>query len=245
MQVRAIKDALAHRHPVACGLRWPKVLKGDAIVQVPPPNAVEDGHSIALVGYVDGAQKDGGTFIFRNSWGPKWGNHGYGSMSVAYARAYANDALWLELEPPNAEVPLERFEGESQPVAASGRCRFSVQDMTPWERLMWSRGKQLMCAAEKEGFVELAIEVRKAGRYRLRVLATAAPRLWHDPHGADGKPLEPKFDLYCGRVSPSGTLELGDYTFGPGQHRIRFTSVGKNAASAGFSFGIDAIDLLK
>ncbi len=244
-QIQAIKDALARRHPVACGLRWPKVLKGDAIVQVPPPGAVEDGHSIALVGYTDGAQKEGGTFIFRNSWGPKWGNHGYGSMSVAYARAYANDAIWLELEPPNAEVPLERFEGESQPVVASGRCRVSVQDMAPWEKLMWSRGKQLMCAAEKEGFVELAMDVRKAGRYRLRVLATAAPDYGTIRMALDGKLLGPRFDLYCGRVSPSGTLELGDYNLGAGQHRIRFVSVGKNPASAGFSFGIDAIDLLK
>ena len=32
-QVRAIKEALAHGHPVACGLRWPKVLKGPALIR--------------------------------------------------------------------------------------------------------------------------------------------------------------------------------------------------------------------
>ncbi len=109
---------------------------------------------------------------------------------------------------------------------------------------MWSHGKQLFCGAEKEGFVELALEVRKPGRYRLRVLATAAPDFGTIRMALDGKWLEPQFDLYCGRVSPSGTLELGTHAFTAGRHRIRFSNVGKNAASAGYSFGIDAIDLL-
>jgi hypothetical protein len=109
---------------------------------------------------------------------------------------------------------------------------------------MWSQGKQLFCGAQKEGFVELAMEVRKPGRYRFRVLATAAPDFGTIRVAFDGRWLEPQFDLYCGRVSPSGTLELGIHTFTAGQHRIRFHSAGKNAASAGYFFGIDAIDLL-
>jgi hypothetical protein len=52
------------------------------------------------------------------------------------------------------------------------------------------------------------------------------------------------YGLYCGRVLPSGTLELGVHDFTAGRHRIRFGNAGKNAASAGYSFGIDAIDLL-
>jgi hypothetical protein len=40
---------------------------------------------------------------------------------------------------------------------------------------MWSQGKQLMCIAKNGGFVELGLDVRQAGRYRVRVLATAAP----------------------------------------------------------------------
>ncbi len=243
-QLRAIKEALAHGHPLACGLRWPKVLKGPELIEVPPPGAVEDGHSIALVGYTDGAKDNGGVFIFRNSWGPKWGNGGYGTMSYAYVRAYANDVLWLELGPPNSEVPVERFEAAAVPLIAFGRCKCSVQDMGQWERAMWTQGRQLFCNAEKEGFAELALEVHKPGTYRLRVLATAAPDYGTIRMALDGKWLEPKFDLYCGRVSPSGTLELGNFTFPAGQHRIRFQSVGKNPASGGFSFGIDAVDLL-
>jgi hypothetical protein len=244
VQMRAVKDALAHGHPVACGLRWPKTLKGYELTQVPPPNAVEDGHSIALVGYVNNSQNNGGVSLFRNSWGPKWGKNGYGSISYAYTRTYANDALWLELGPPDSEVPVERFEAHALPVVASGRCRSNAQDMGEWERAMWTRGKQLFCSAENGGFVELAMEVHKPGRYRFRVLATAAPDFGTIRMALDGRWLEPQFDLYCGRVSPSGTLELGTYAFTAGRHRIRFSSAGKNTASAGYSFGIDAIDLL-
>ncbi len=243
-QIHAIKAALAHGHPVACGLRWPKTLKGYELIQVPPPNAVEDGHSIALVGF-DDSRNNGGVFLFRNSWGPKWGKNGYGIISYAYTRTYANDALWLELGPPNSEVPVERFEAESLPVVASGRCHCNAQDMTPWERALWTNGKQLFCAAEKGGFVELAIEVRKPGTYRFRVLATAGPDFGRIRIALDGKWLGPHFDLYCGRVSPSGTLELGAHDFTAGRHRIRFSNKGKNAASGGYSFGVDAIDLLR
>ncbi|MGA2259412.1 MAG: C1 family peptidase [Thermoguttaceae bacterium] len=242
-QLSAIQRALTHGHPVACGLRWPKTLKGYEVIQVPPPNAVEDGHSIALVGYFHDP-KQGDIFLFRNSWGPKWGKNGYGTISAAYVRAYANDAIWLELGPPKSEVPLERFEAESAPVLSSGRCRWNVQDMAQYEGAMWSKGKQLLCQAEAGGFIGLALNVRKSGAYRLRVLATAAPDFGAIHVILDGRPLAPRFDLYSGRVSPSGSLELGNFTFAAGQHRIRFVSSGKNPASAGHSFGIDAVDLL-
>ena len=242
-QLSALEEALVHGHPVACGLRWPKTLKGYEVIQVPPPRAVEDGHSIALVGYLHDP-KQGAVFIFRNSWGPRWGKNGYGTISWAYVRAYANDALWLELGPPHSEVPLERFEAESAPVLASGRCHRNVQDMAPFEGAMWSKGKQLFCQAEKGGFIELAMNVHKPGTYRLRALATAAPDYGTIHVVLDGRRLAPLFDLYCGRVSPSGSLELGAFTFITGQHRIRFVSSGKNPASAGYSFGVDAVDLL-
>ena len=112
------------------------------------------------------------------------------------------------------------------------------------EKTLWSRGKQLFCGAEKEGYVELAMHVEKAARYRLRILATAAPDYGTIRTALDGKRLPPQFNLYSGRVSPAGSLELGDHHFTVGQHRLRFSSSGKNAASTGYYFGIDAIDLL-
>ena len=171
-----IKRALADGHPVACGLRWPKKLHGSELLAVPPPHEVFDGHSIALVGYEDDpAKPGGGAFLFRNSFGPAWGNHGYGVMSYAYVRAYANDALWLRLGPPGSEVPTVRYEAESMPVLAKAKSTASSQSMSDFQRAMWSGGRQLFCSAERGGSIDLGFEVPVAGSYRIRVLATAAP----------------------------------------------------------------------
>jgi hypothetical protein len=37
---------------------------------------------------------------------------------------------------------------------------------------------------------------------------------------------------------------LGTHDLIPGKHRLRFTVAGKNPASKGYSFGLDAVDLL-
>ena len=244
-QFLAVRAALAAGQPVACGLRWPKVLKGHKLIEVPPPDGVYDGHSIVLTGYRDDPAKRGdGAFLFRNSQGTRWGDGGYGVMSYAYARAYANDAVWLGLGPPDSEVPVERFEAESLTVLARDRCETSTQDMATWGGPMWSQGTQLFCRAGSGGYVELGFAVRKAGRYRLRVLATAAPDFGKVRAALDGKPAGPVFDLYCGRVCPSGSLELGTHDLAAGPHRLRFTAVGSDAASTGTLFGLDAIDLV-
>jgi hypothetical protein len=92
--------------------------------------------------------------------------------------------------------------------------------------------------------VELGFAVRTAGRYRLRVLATAAPNCGAVRVALDGKRPEQDFSLYSGRVSPAGSLELGTIALAAGRHKLRIESAGKPAGSTGFSFGLDAIDLL-
>jgi hypothetical protein len=245
-EFHALKQALARGHPIACGLRWPKSSTGgDRLLQVPPADKVEDGHSISLVGYEDDAsQPSGGIFRFRNSWGPKWGKDGYGIMSYAYVRAYLNDALWLEWGPPHSELPRERFQANVLPVHARFRCDVSTQAMKPWGSGMWSHGKQLFCRAEPKGFVEIEFQVKKTGRYRLRVEGTVAPDYGIIRIAVDGRPTGRTFDLYSGMVGPSGPLELGVHNLAATKHRIRFTAIGKNAVSDNFWFGVSAIDLL-
>ncbi len=244
-EFHVLKQALANGHPVACGLRWPKNSKGDdRLLQVPPADKVEDGHSIAIVGYEDDASiPGGGLFRIRNSWGPKWGINGYGVMSYAYLRAYLNDALWLEWGPPRSEVPKERFQVDVLPVRAKARCELTTQEMKPWGSGMWSHGKQLFCRAEAKGFVEVEFRVKEAGRYRLRVEGTVAPDYGIIRVALNGKQEGPPFDLYSGRVSPSGPLELGIHKMAATEHRMRFMVVGKNAVSENHWFGVSNIDL--
>jgi C1A family cysteine protease len=60
-------------------------------------NPMFDGHSIDLVGYHEGSEfPGGGYFIFRNSFGPRFGHGGYGFVSFDYIRKYANDAIVIQ-----------------------------------------------------------------------------------------------------------------------------------------------------
>jgi hypothetical protein len=243
-----IKRALADEHPVAIGVRWPNTndnaLLESQLVTPPAPKELMDGHAIALVGYEDDAKKPGGgVFTFRNSFGAKWSDHGYGTMSYAYARKYANDVLWLEYGAPRSEVPARRVEAEAMRPLAIRRCITSIQDMSPWEGALWSGGKQLYCQAEQGGSVEFALQVLKGGLHRIAVLATAAPDYGVVRADLDGKRAGTAFDLYSGRVCPAGNLELGTFDLSAGEHRLLLTATDKNPSSKGYSFGLDAVDL--
>ena len=75
-----------------CGLRWPKETAWTGeVLEVCPPEAVFDGHSVLLVGYRnDPALPGGGAFRIRNSNRPA-----SGFLPYAYVSAYLNDAAWI------------------------------------------------------------------------------------------------------------------------------------------------------
>ncbi len=108
---------------------------------------------------------------------------------------------------------------------------------------MWSGGRHLLCQAEPGGSVTLELANRRGGRCRLRVLATAAPDFGVVRVALDGKHMGHEINLYSGRVCPSGAIELGVVDLPAGRHALRFTSVGKDPASANVWFGIDAVEL--
>lgn len=88
-----VKNRLRQGIPVCAGLRWPTQEKWTrGVLELCPPEAVFDGHSVLIVGYKeDPAQPGGGVFLFRNS------SNGArdGRMPYEYARRYVNDALWI------------------------------------------------------------------------------------------------------------------------------------------------------
>jgi hypothetical protein len=222
-------------------------MSGHRIIEVPASEDVYDGHSIVLTGYRldDGAPGDG-MFMFRNSDGPEWGDGGYGEISFAYVRAYANDALWLECGAAGCETPVLRIEAEQAVIVARVRCTAGPQNMQDFGGPMWSDGAQLFCGARRGpgASVTVGIDVPEKGRYRVRLLGTAAPDFGRVRVTVDETPVEEEFDLYSGRVCPAGSLELGEHELAAGRHTLRLEVVGKNSASEGYAFGIDAIDLL-
>jgi hypothetical protein len=245
-QIVEIKHALNDGHPVACGFRWPKEFSCGKLLEPPDAEGVRDGHSIAFVGYRDDPDRPGGGVLqFRNSFGLRWGDRGYGTMSYAYARAYANDAFWLELGSAGSERSVASFEAEEMMVIARESCEAWPQAMNQWKASLWSGGKQLFCKSKATGFVELGFTVQTSGDYRVRVLATAAPDHGRVRVALDAEAGGPVFDLYSGRVSPAGSLELGTRRLLAGRHSVRFTAARGNAVLAGTYFGMDRVDLLK
>lgn len=56
-------------------------------------NAFRGVHEVLLVGYEDdSAEKGGGRFVLRNSWGNEWGDGGYGTVSYAYVECFSHEA---------------------------------------------------------------------------------------------------------------------------------------------------------
>jgi len=84
--------------PVPIGIYWPvaRVVNGYLGMQKGAPDR---GHAITLVGYksVTGRIEDA-YFIFKNSWGPNWGQGGYGTVTYSYLSNYLHDAVLLEVQ---------------------------------------------------------------------------------------------------------------------------------------------------
>lgn len=55
------------------------------------PHKESGGHAIAIVGY------DKKYFIVRNSWGPKWGDRGYGYATESYAKKAFDEAFGVSI----------------------------------------------------------------------------------------------------------------------------------------------------
>jgi C1A family cysteine protease len=84
--------------PVAVGVAWPmtRIFNGYLNTQAAAPNR---GHAVTLVGYKSATGRIEDTyFIFKNSWGPKWGQGGYGTVTYNYLQNYLFDAVLLEVQ---------------------------------------------------------------------------------------------------------------------------------------------------
>jgi len=111
-ELEATKAALSSGRPVATGIWWLAHFETVMVDQVPlvkeyprsankssdaSKNPMFDGHSIDLVGFHEGKPfPGGGYFIFRNSFGPRFGHDGYGFLSFDYMRNYSNDAIVIQ-----------------------------------------------------------------------------------------------------------------------------------------------------
>ena len=94
--LRAVQAALAGGYPVIGGFAVPASIDSEAtsltgIVDVPGPDErLVGGHAVLIVGYDDARA----SLRFLNSWGPDWGDRGYGWLPYRYVVSGLADDLW-------------------------------------------------------------------------------------------------------------------------------------------------------
>jgi hypothetical protein len=100
-QVDFIIKVLNAGWPVTIGTRWPSAytLRRSALVDAQTP-LPDYSHAVTLVGYMapKGNLQDC-VFVFRNSWGVRWGMAGHGLISRNYLLEHILDAIVIDVEP--------------------------------------------------------------------------------------------------------------------------------------------------
>ncbi len=94
-----ILHALNAGIPVPIGLEWPnyRTLRGGYLNAQKPMLGI--GHAVTLVGYKSATGRiEDAVFIFKNSYGPDWGQGGYGMVTYSYLSNYLHDAVLLEVQ---------------------------------------------------------------------------------------------------------------------------------------------------
>ena len=101
-QLNNIVHALNAGIPVPIGLSWPnyRTLRGGFLDGQKPLAGV--GHAVTLVGYKSASGRiEDAVFIFKNSYGPDWGQGGYGTATYKYLSNNLHDAILLEVQKGN------------------------------------------------------------------------------------------------------------------------------------------------
>jgi papain like protease len=94
-----LKRALTQNGPIVAGITMyasamsPKTAE-TGLIPLPTPKAqIIGGHAIVVVGFDDKQER----IKFVNSWGPSWGDHGFGYLPYEYIRKYMSDAWTFKL----------------------------------------------------------------------------------------------------------------------------------------------------
>ena len=87
--------------PVVIGLRWPNYHTIRAGILSEQTPLTSGAHAVTLVGYASSAgQIEDATFVFKNSYGPSWGEAGYGRVTYRYLQKHLLDAALIEVQQP-------------------------------------------------------------------------------------------------------------------------------------------------
>jgi hypothetical protein len=155
---------------------------------------------------------------------------------------------------PFGPVPVEERHGYYKRTPTAGLRVLDVhggvaqlQDMSGWPDGTWKDNDQLWWTNAKPGDkLDIALPVKKAGRYALSVVLTTSFDYGIVQLYVDGKKAGEPIDLYSEKVTNTEPIKLGNFKLTAGDHRLTVEITGTNEkAQKGYMFGIDQIILKK
>ena len=145
--------------------------------------------------------------------------------------------------PTNLNIP-GAVEFENLPIAVHTGLAPGVQDMSNFGDVpRWSGDQQVFASGQTGSVLGFSLAVPATGQHPLNLYATLAPDFGIIQPLVDGQPVGEPIDLYAPLVLPSGRIALGLIHLTAGTHTLSFRVVGKNAASSGYSLGLDALTM--
>lgn len=100
--VKNVIHALNLGIPVPIGMIWPDTRVWRIQFLDHQMTSMRYGHAVTVVGYrCKTGRIEDAVFTFKNSWGPRWGQAGYGTASYAYLANNLHSAVVVEVQPGN------------------------------------------------------------------------------------------------------------------------------------------------
>lgn len=99
--LKVVRSFLAAGFPAVFGLSMPSSVSGAAEIPYRPTfDGVLGGQALVAVGYDDRwLNSSRGALLVRNSWGPEWGDQGYGWLPYAFVEQRLAIDFWTVLRP--------------------------------------------------------------------------------------------------------------------------------------------------
>lgn len=145
--------------------------------------------------------------------------------------------------PTNINVP-GAVEFKTLPIKVKVGLTPGVQDMSGFgDAPRWSGDSQVFASGQPGSVIGFSVSVPAAGMYQLDLYATLAPDFGTLQTLVDSNPLGAPIDLYAPIILPSGRIPIGMQELATGAHTLSFHIVDKNAASNGYSLGLNSFVL--